>query len=113
MFDIYGNMKEPLVSEPLKVQMTGGKSGGREKSNRNVWECKYHIVRIPKYRRKRLYGQIARYLGEIFHELAGHKESRIVEGHLCPDYVHILIAIPRSTSLSWRWVTSKGKVLQR
>jgi len=52
--------------------------------NHSVWECKYHIVWIPKCRRKRLYGQIARHLGEIFHELARHRESRIVEGALVP-----------------------------
>ena len=62
--------------------------------NHSVWEYKYHIVWIPKCGRKQLYGQIAKYLGEIFHELARQKESQIAEGHLCPDHVHMLIAIP-------------------
>ena len=46
------------------------------------WECKYHIVFIPKCRRKVLYGQLRSHLGEVFHKLARHKESRIEEGHL-------------------------------
>ena len=57
------------------------------------WECKYHVVFIPKYRRKVLYGQLRRYLGEVFHRLAGQKESRIEEGHLMVDHVH---SVPRS-----------------
>ncbi|MCP3658554.1 MAG: IS200/IS605 family transposase, partial [Herbaspirillum sp.] len=46
------------------------------------WDCKYHIVIIPKRRRKRIFGELRRHLGEVFHELAGHKESKIVEGHM-------------------------------
>jgi len=46
------------------------------------WECKYHVVFIPKYRRKALYGQLGSHLGEVFHRLEGQKESRIKEGHL-------------------------------
>lgn len=58
------------------------------------WECKYHFVFIPKCRRKVLYGQLREHLGEVFHKLARHKESRIEEGHLMADHVHMLIAIP-------------------
>ena len=58
------------------------------------WECKYHVVWIPKYRRKSLYLQLRRHLGEVFHDLARQKESKILEGHLQPDHVHMLIAIP-------------------
>jgi len=64
------------------------------------WDCKYHIVFIPKYRRKILYGKIRSRLGEIFHELAKHKESSIVEGHLCTDHVHICISIPPKYAVS-------------
>ena len=77
--------------------------------NHSVWECKYHVVWIPKCRRKRLYDQIARHLGEIFHELAKHKESRIVEGHLCPDHVHMLITIPPKYSVAQVVGYIKGK----
>ena len=58
------------------------------------WECKDHIVFIPKYRRKVVYGQLRHYLGEVCRELARQKESRIEEGHLQPEHVHRLIAIP-------------------
>jgi putative transposase len=58
------------------------------------WDCKYHVVFIPKYRRKTIYGDIRKHLGEIFHELARQKECRIVEGHLLPDHVHMCIEIP-------------------
>ena len=57
------------------------------------WECKYHIVFIPKYRRKVLYRELRKYLGEVFRRLSEQKESRIEEGHLMPDHVH---SVPRS-----------------
>jgi len=58
------------------------------------WDCKYHVVFIPKRRKKRIFGVLRRHLGEVFHELAGHKESKIVEGHLMGDHVHMCISIP-------------------
>jgi putative transposase len=58
------------------------------------WDCKYHVVFIPKKRRKALFGQARRYLGEIFHALARQKECQIIEGHVMPDHVHMCIAIP-------------------
>jgi putative transposase len=58
------------------------------------WECKYHVVFIPKSRRKTLYARLRKHLGEVFRKLAAQKESRIEEGHLMPDHVHMMIAIP-------------------
>ena len=58
------------------------------------WDCKYHVVFIPKRRRKVLFGRVRRQLGEIFHALARQKEWQIIEGHLKPDHVHICLAIP-------------------
>ena len=58
------------------------------------WDCKYHVVFIPKYRRKAIYGEIRKLLKEVFHDLARQKECRIVEGHLMRDHVHICIEIP-------------------
>ena len=58
------------------------------------WDCKYHVVIVPKRRRKVLFGQARRKLGEIFHALARQKECQILEGHLLPDHVHMCIAIP-------------------
>ena len=57
--------------------------------NHTKWECKYHVVFIPKYRKKVIYGTIRRQLGEVFHRLARQRESRVEEGHLMPDHVHI------------------------
>jgi len=58
------------------------------------WDCHYHVVFVPKLRRKSIFGQIRRQLGPIFHALAQQKECRIIEGHLMPDHVHMCIAIP-------------------
>jgi putative transposase len=58
------------------------------------WDCRFHVVWIPKYRKKTLYGEIRRQLGPVFRELANQKESHVVEGKLLKDHVHMLIAIP-------------------
>ena len=58
------------------------------------WDCKSHIVFIPKYRRKAIYGEVRKLLGEIFHDLARQKECRIIEGHLLADHVHRCLEIP-------------------
>ncbi|HVO61292.1 MAG TPA: IS200/IS605 family transposase [Terriglobales bacterium] len=73
------------------------------------WECKYHVVFIPKCRRKALYGELRRHLGEVFRKLAERKESRIEEGHLLPDHVHMLIAIPPKYAVSQVIGFIKGK----
>jgi len=59
-----------------------------------VWDCKYHVVWIPKCRRKVLYEQLRKNLGQVFRELARQRESNILEGHLMPDHVHMLMSIP-------------------
>ena len=73
------------------------------------WECKYHIVFIPKYRRKALFGQIRKELGEIFHKLARQKESLIEEGHIMLDHVHMMVSIPPKYSVSQVVGFIKGK----
>ena len=65
-----------------------------ESLNHTKWECKYHVVFIPKCRRKTIYGAIKRELGPVFRALTEHKESRVEEGHLMIDHVHMLLAIP-------------------
>ena len=65
-----------------------------ETLSHSKWDCKYHVVFIPKYRRKALYAELRKFLGEAFHKLTEQKESRIEEGHLMPDHVHMLISIP-------------------
>ena len=73
------------------------------------WDCKYHVIFIPKYRRRTLYGQLRRHLGEVFRKLAEQKESRIEEGHLMPDHVHMMIAIPPKYAVSQVVGFIKGK----
>ena len=67
------------------------------------------MIFIPKYRRKALYGQLRKYLGELFRKLAMQKESRIEEGHLMPDHVHMMIAIPPKYAVSQVEGFIKGK----
>jgi REP element-mobilizing transposase RayT len=64
------------------------------------WDCKYHVVFIPKRRKKQIFGALRRQLGEIFRELAQHKESVVVEGHLMPDHVHMCLSIPPKYAVS-------------
>ena len=73
------------------------------------WDCKYHVVFIPKYRRKKIFGAVRQHLGQVFHELAKQKESRIVEGHLMADHVHMCISIPPKYAVSSVVGFIKGK----
>jgi len=75
----------------------------------STWECKYPVVFIPKCRRRTLYGQLRRHLGEVFHNLARQKESKIEEGHLLPNHVLMLIAIPPKFAVSQVIGFIKGK----
>ncbi|MCE5281792.1 MAG: IS200/IS605 family transposase [Deltaproteobacteria bacterium] len=73
------------------------------------WECKYHVVWIPKCRKRTLYGELRKYLGEAFHDLARQKECKVIEGHMMPDHVHILISIPPKYAVSQIVGYMKGK----
>ena len=73
------------------------------------WECKYHVVWIPKCRKKTLYGELRKHLGETFRNLAMQKECKVIEGHLLPDHVHILISIPPKYAVSQIVGYMKGK----
>ena len=73
------------------------------------WDCKYHIVWIPKYRRKVLYGNLRKHLGEVLRDLAQQKESKVLEGHLMPDHVHMLLTIPPKYAVSQVVGFIKGK----
>jgi len=73
------------------------------------WECKYHVVFIPKYRRKVIYKELRRHLGSVFRELALRKECRIEEGHLLADHVHMLISIPPKYAVAQVVGYIKGK----
>jgi putative transposase len=71
-----------------------------ESLSHSKWECKYHVVFIPKCRRKVLYGSLRKHLGEVFRKLAEQKECRIEEGHLLADHVHMMISIPPKHAVS-------------
>jgi putative transposase len=73
------------------------------------WECKYHVVFIPKFRRKTLYGELRRHLGTVLRTLAEQRECRVEEGHLMPDHVHMLLSIPPKYSVSQAVGYLKGK----
>ena len=80
-----------------------------ESLSHTKWECKYHVVFIPKCRRRTLYGDLRRYLGDVFRDLARQRESRVEEGHLMPDHVHMLLAIPPKYAVSQVVGYIKGK----
>ena len=80
-----------------------------ESLSHTKWECKYHVVFIPKCRRRTLYAELRKYLGEVFRELAKQKDSRVEEGHLMPDHVHMLLAIPPKYAVSQVAGYIKGK----
>ena len=80
-----------------------------ESLSHTKWECKYHVVFIPKCRRRTLYEQLRQHLGEVFRELARQKESRVEEGHLMADHVHMMLAIPPKYAVSQVVGYIKGK----
>ena len=73
------------------------------------WECKYHVVWIPKCRQKVLYGRLRQHLGELLKDLAKQQGCQILEGHLRPDHIHILLSIPPKVSVSKVIGFIKGK----
>ena len=80
-----------------------------KKLQHTEWDCKYHVIFIPKYRRKVLYGQIRRELGDVFRRLARQKESEIEVGHLMVDHVHMMISIPPKYAVAQVIGFMKGK----
>ena len=73
------------------------------------WECKYHVVWIPKYRRKTLYGELRKHLGPVLRELARQRECVVEEGHLNLDHVHMLLSIPPKYAVAQVLGFIKGK----
>jgi putative transposase len=74
-----------------------------------LWECKYHVVFIPKYRRKVVFEALRKELGAVFRELARQKDCRIEAGHLRPDHVHMLLSMPPKYSVAAIVGYLKGK----
>ena len=73
------------------------------------WDCKYHVVFIPKYRKKQLFGKVRSYLGPVFHDLSRQKNCKIIEGHLMPDHVHMCISTPPKYAVAQVIGYLKGK----
>lgn len=80
-----------------------------ESLSHSKWDCKYHLVFVPKNRKKVLYGKIRKYLGSVFHELAGQRGSRIINGNMVQDHVHMLIKISPKYSVAEVVGYIKGK----
>ena len=80
-----------------------------ESLSHSQWECKYHVIFIPKCRRKTLYQGLRPHLGELFRRLAEQRQSRVEEGHLMPDHVHMLLSVPPKYSVSNVMGFIKGK----
>ena len=77
--------------------------------NHTKWACQYHVVFIPKFRKKVIYGELRRYLGEVLRRLAQHRESEVEEGHLMVDHVHIMLSISPKYSVAQVFGYIKGK----
>ena len=73
------------------------------------WECMFHVTWIPKYRKKKIYGKLRKYLGKTLRELAKQKECDVLEGHLMSDHVHMLISIPPKYAVAQVVGFIKGK----
>ena len=106
----------PILSSPRQLNGKPKESIMKEETTSSYaslahskWDCKYHIVWIPKSRKKILFGQIRSYLGPVFRELARQKECEIVEGKTMSDHVHMLIKIPPKHSVASIVGYIKGK----
>ncbi len=73
------------------------------------WECKYHIVIIPKYRKRMLYGKLKKHVGEVIREICRQRGIELVEGHLMPDHIHMCVSIPPKHSVAFAIGFIKGK----
>jgi putative transposase len=98
------------ICEPPKVQKMRKQPMNEQQSlSHTVWDCKYHIVWIPKYRKKSLFKELRQYVGPLLRDLAELKECKIEEGHLLADHVHVLISIPPKYSVAQVVGFIKGK----
>jgi len=75
------------------------------------WNCKYHIVFAPKYRRQVIYGKIKKDIGQILRKLCEMKGVEIIEASLCPDHIHMLVSIPPKISVSSLWIFERKKLV--
>ena len=97
------------VGSPTALIYTGGIHMDNNSLSHTKWNCKYHIVFAPKYRRKVAYGKIKQDIADILSMLCKRKGVKIVEAEICPDHVHMLVEIPPSISVSYFVGYLKGK----
>lgn len=71
------------------------------------WECKYHVVIVPKYRKRVLYGQVKREVGKIIRQLCRQKEVDLLEGHAMPDHIHLVLSVPPKLKNKRSWTLPK------
>ena len=74
-----------------------------------TWECKYHVVILPKYRQKVFYGKFRQQVGEILRQLCRQKEIELIEGNAAPDHIHMLLSVPPKYSIAYTVGFLKGK----
>ncbi len=80
-----------------------------ESLSHSRWDCKYHLVFVPKGRKKELFGKVRTFWGPVFHDLPADKGSKILEGHMLCDHVHMMIKIPPKYAVSSVIGYIKGK----
>jgi putative transposase len=73
------------------------------------WECKYHIVIIPKYRKRMLYGKLKKHVGEVIKEVCRQRGIELIEGHLMPGHIHMCLSVPPKQSVAFAIGSIKGK----
>ena len=73
------------------------------------WECKYHVIVVPKYRKRVLYGKIRKRVGEILKDLCRQRGIEMMEGHLMPDHIHMCLSVPPKFSIAFAIGFLKGK----
>jgi putative transposase len=108
-FDLSGSPPRGVSCEPTKANNHTIPMEDYRSLSHTKWQCKYHIVFIPKYRRRTLFGVVRRELGPVFRRLAQQKECWIEEGHILPDPVHMLLSIPPKLAVSSVVGYLKGK----
>jgi putative transposase len=94
---------------PTATIYLGGQGMDKSSLAHNKWNCKYHIVFAPKYRRQVIYGKLKREIGKILRELCERKGVEIIEAEACPDHIHMLVSIPPKLSVSEFMGYLKGK----
>jgi putative transposase len=98
-----------LLRKPPEKAAKGVRMKDWQSLAHTKWECKYHIVIVPKYRMKILYGRVKRRIGQILRELCRYKDIELLEGHAMPDHIHMCISVPPKYSIAMTVGYLKGK----